>query len=99
MAQAALRLLPGAAGRQLVPRDQLVLQPPQVGVLGRNLTRPQGCLYLPDRRRRLGQGARGRLVFPVDAVDASQGVTDLAYGVALEDVDRQAAALSLAQAV
>src|SRR5947207_8698124 len=91
----ALRLLAGAARGQLVLGHQLVLQPPQVRVLWRDLDRAQGRLDLADRGRRLGQGARRGLVLLVHSIDPRQRVAHLAHGVALEDVDRQASALRL----
>src|ERR1700674_2652250 len=85
--QAALRLFAGAAGRQLVLRDELVLKPAQVRVLGRDLDRPQGRLHRLDRRRRFSERPRGGLIAFVHSVDAGERIADLRDGVALEDVD------------
>src|SRR5207244_8996925 len=43
--EAPLGLLPRAAGDEVVLRDQLVLQAPDVGVLWRDLLRQQGGLH------------------------------------------------------
>src|SRR2546425_12133199 len=76
-----------------------MLQPPEVGVLRRDLDRPQRRLDLADRGGGFGQRAGRRLVLLVDAVNARERVANLARRVALEDVDGKAAALRLAQAV
>src|SRR5438067_6025279 len=98
-AQPALRFLAGAPSGKFVLSHQLVLQPAEIGVLRGDLDRSQGRLHLPDRRRRLGERPRGGLVLLFDAVDPRERVAHLADRVALQDVDRQAAALRLAQAV
>src|SRR4029077_12932238 len=93
-AQATVRLLAGAARRQLVTLDQLVLQPAYVSVLRRKFDHRVRRLRPADALERFLE--RGlRRVGRVELVHPAQRILDLGDGVALQHLDRNAARLRL----
>src|SRR5438876_5285550 len=91
----AIRLTPPRPRDEIGALRHLVLAPPDVGVLGRQLDRFGTLDDDADRLLRLPQRRLARI--DLEREDRRQAGLHLDHRVALEDVDRQAALLRLAE--